>query len=91
MGFEPLVRKVQETHKTEGFAAARALIPDEMFDVVPMYAGSDLAGLPARLREYADAGSTRCVVAYVPSGDDLWGELQNYLNLADFARAPALQ
>jgi len=86
MGFEPIVRKVQETHKAENFAAARKLIPDEMFDVVPMYAGSDLAGLPARLREYEEAGSTRCVVAYVPSGQDLWGELQRYLKLADFAQ-----
>lgn len=87
MGFEPVVRKVQETHKTDGFAAARKLIPDEMFDVVPMYSGSDLSGLPSRLNEYAEAGSTRCVVAYVPSGDDLRGELENYLNLADFAQA----
>jgi alkanesulfonate monooxygenase SsuD/methylene tetrahydromethanopterin reductase-like flavin-dependent oxidoreductase (luciferase family) len=87
MGFEPMVRKVQDTHKAEGFAAARKLIPDEMLEVVPMYAGSDLAGLPRRLKEYEAAGSTRCVVAYVPSGDDLWGELRNYLQLADFARA----
>jgi alkanesulfonate monooxygenase SsuD/methylene tetrahydromethanopterin reductase-like flavin-dependent oxidoreductase (luciferase family) len=87
MGFEPVVKKVQETHKTDGFAAARKLIPDEMFDVVPMYAGTDLSGLPARLKEYEEAGSTRCVVAYVPSGDDLWGELKGYLELADFAQA----
>ena len=87
MGFEPIVRKVQDTHKSDGFAAARKQIPDEMLEVVPMYAGSDLAGLPARLEEYAAAGSTRCVVAYVPSGDDLWGELKHYLEIADFARA----
>jgi alkanesulfonate monooxygenase SsuD/methylene tetrahydromethanopterin reductase-like flavin-dependent oxidoreductase (luciferase family) len=87
MGFEPIVRKVQETHKSDGFAAARKLIPDEMLEVVPMYAGSDLSGLPGRLKEYEAAGSTRCVVAYVPSGDDLWGEIRTYLQLADFARA----
>ena len=87
MGFEPIVTKVQQTHKSDGFAAARKLIPDEMLEVVPMYAGSDLSGLPARLKEYEEAGSTRCVAAYVPSGEDLWGELQNYLNLADFARS----
>jgi alkanesulfonate monooxygenase SsuD/methylene tetrahydromethanopterin reductase-like flavin-dependent oxidoreductase (luciferase family) len=86
MGFEDIVTKVQQTHKSEGFAAARKLIPDEMFEVVPMYAGTDLSALPAKLKEYEEAGSTRCVVAYVPSGEDLWGELQNYLNLADFAR-----
>jgi alkanesulfonate monooxygenase SsuD/methylene tetrahydromethanopterin reductase-like flavin-dependent oxidoreductase (luciferase family) len=88
MGFEPIVRRVQETHKTLGFAEARKQIPDEMLEVVPMYAGSDLSGLPARLKEFEQAGSTRCVVAYVPSGDDLWGELKNYLELADFAGAP---
>ena len=87
MGFESVVRTVQATHKSEGFTAARKQIPDEMLEVVPMYAGTDLSGLPARLKEYEDAGSTRCVVAYVPSGDDLWGELRNYLDAADFARA----
>jgi alkanesulfonate monooxygenase SsuD/methylene tetrahydromethanopterin reductase-like flavin-dependent oxidoreductase (luciferase family) len=87
MGFEPIVRKVQDTHKADGFAAARKLIPDEMLEVVPMYAGSDMSGLPGRLKEYDEAGSTRCVVAYVPSGDDLWGELRSYLQLADFAQA----
>jgi alkanesulfonate monooxygenase SsuD/methylene tetrahydromethanopterin reductase-like flavin-dependent oxidoreductase (luciferase family) len=87
LGWEPVVHTVQETHKAEGFAAARKQVPDEMLDAVPMYAGSDLSGLPAKLEGYAKAGSTRCVVAYVPAGEDLWGEIKHYLEIADFARA----
>jgi alkanesulfonate monooxygenase SsuD/methylene tetrahydromethanopterin reductase-like flavin-dependent oxidoreductase (luciferase family) len=86
-GWEPVVRSVQEAHKAQGFAKARTLIPDEMVDAVPMYAGSDLSGLPEKLDGYAKAGSTRCVVAYVPAGDDLWGEIKHFLEIADFARA----
>lgn len=86
MGWEPVVRTVQETHQAEGFAKARLQIPDEMIDAVPMYAGTDLTDLPEKLEGYAKAGSTRCVVAYVPAGEDLWGEIQHFLRLADFAR-----
>ena len=86
MGWEPVVRTVQETHRSEGFAKARLQIPDEMLDAVPMYAGTDLTELPKKLEGYEKAGSTRCVVAYVPAGDDLWGEIRHFLELAEFAR-----
>lgn len=82
MGFGDVVAAVRDKHRTEGFSAARAQIPDEMLEVVPMYAGTDLSGLPQRLAEYERAGSTRCVVAYVPSGDDLRGEVANFLDQA---------
>ena len=85
MGWTDLVSKVQETHRTEGFAAARGLIPDEMVDDVPMYADSNLDRLPAKLVEYEKAGSTRCVVAYVPADDNnQWPEIENYLLNASF-------
>lgn len=86
MGWENVVSKVQETHKRDGFHEARQHVPDEMIDDVPMYAGSDLDALPEKLRGYRDAGSTRCVVAYVPSGGDQWSEIARYLELATFAR-----
>ena len=86
MGWGDVVSAVQQAHRDEGFAAARKLIPDEMVDDVPMYADRDLAKLPAKLAGYEEAGSTRCVVAYVPSTDDLEGELRNYLTTAGFVR-----
>lgn len=86
MGWGEVVSGVQEAHRTQGFAAARKLIPDEMVNDVPMYADSDLAKLPAKLADYEEAGSTRCVVAYVPNTEDLAGELRNYLTSADFVR-----
>lgn len=82
MGWGEVVSRVQAAHRTEGFTAARRLIPDQMVDDVPMYAASDLEGLPAKLAEYAAAGSTRCVVAYVPVGEDLRGELRAFLDSA---------
>lgn len=88
MGWASTVEMVQSTHKSDGFAAARRAIPDEMVDDVPMYAGSDLDALPAKLAGYEEAGATRCVVAYVPSDDTRqWEEIQNYLHNATFARA----
>lgn len=84
MGWGEIVDKIQATHKTEGFQAARKLIPDEMLEGVPMHAGSDLAGLEAKLALHAAAGVTRCVAAYVPTDDTRqWEEIQNYLNLAE--------
>jgi alkanesulfonate monooxygenase SsuD/methylene tetrahydromethanopterin reductase-like flavin-dependent oxidoreductase (luciferase family) len=87
MGWTDVVEKVKETHRSEGFAAARRLIPDEMVNDVPMYADSDLSRLPAKLAEYERAGSTRCVVAYVPTDDTKqWPEIEHYLKSASFAR-----
>ncbi len=86
MGWGDVVTAVQEAHRRDGFTAARKLIPDEMVDDVPMYADRDLAKLPSKLAGYEAAGSTRCVVAYVPNTEDLAGELRNYLTHADFVR-----
>lgn len=87
MGWSETVDAVQATHRRDTFAAARALIPDEMLEDVPMYAGSDLAGLPEKLAGYAKAGSTRCVVAYVPSDDTRQREeIERFLDAATFAR-----
>lgn len=83
MGWGDVVDSIQETYRTKGFAAARKCIPDEMVDGVPMYAGTDLSGLPARLAEHAAAGVTRCNVAYVPADDSRqWAEIDNFLTLA---------
>ncbi len=84
MGWESVVGAVQAAFDEKGFHEARRQIPDEMLDDVPMYAGSDLKGLPARLAGYEQAGCTRCVVAYVPSGESLWEEIRTFVEAADF-------
>jgi alkanesulfonate monooxygenase SsuD/methylene tetrahydromethanopterin reductase-like flavin-dependent oxidoreductase (luciferase family) len=86
MGWGEVVTSVQVVHHRDGFNAARKLIPDEMVDDVPMYADRDLGKLPAKLAGYEEAGSTRCVVAYVPNSEDLAGELRNYLTNAEFVK-----
>jgi alkanesulfonate monooxygenase SsuD/methylene tetrahydromethanopterin reductase-like flavin-dependent oxidoreductase (luciferase family) len=84
MGWGDVVGTIQEKYRTEGFAAARRSIPDEMIDGVPMYAGSDLSGLPAKLAGHAEAGVTRCNVAYVPADDSRqWEEIERFLTLAE--------
>jgi alkanesulfonate monooxygenase SsuD/methylene tetrahydromethanopterin reductase-like flavin-dependent oxidoreductase (luciferase family) len=83
MGWGDVVDTIQLKYRSEGFAAARKSIPDEMIDGVPMYAGTDLSGLPARLASHAAAGVTRCNVAYVPADDSRqWQEIDNFLTLA---------
>ncbi|MDA8033772.1 MAG: LLM class flavin-dependent oxidoreductase [Actinomycetota bacterium] len=84
MGWPQVVDRVQELHRTEGFAAARKSIPDEMVDAVPMYAGSDLSGLAAKLAVHEAAGVDRCDVAYVPADDTRqWEEIQSFLAQAE--------
>lgn len=83
MGWGAQVDTIREKYRAEGFAAARKSIPDEMIDGVPMYAGTDMSGLPAKLADHAAAGVTRCNVAYVPADDSRqWQEIERFLSLA---------
>lgn len=88
MGLGDEVERIRSAYSSDGFGAAREQVPDEMLDRVPMFAGSSFDGLTERLKAFEEAGATRMIVAYVPSGDDLWGELQHFLNTADFVGAP---
>lgn len=85
MGWAHVVDAVREEYGRAGFHAARGLVPDEMIEGVPMYAGSDLGRLPDKLADYVAAGATRMVAAYVPSTDDtdaMAPEIERYVALA---------
>lgn len=84
MGFGDQIEHIRGAYRSDGFRAAREQVPDEMLAGLPMFAGSSMDGLAERLKEFEEAGATRMIVAYVPSGDDLWGEIQHFLNAADF-------
>jgi alkanesulfonate monooxygenase SsuD/methylene tetrahydromethanopterin reductase-like flavin-dependent oxidoreductase (luciferase family) len=89
MGFAEDVERIRSAYASDGFRAARELVSDGLLAGVPMYGDSSLDGLTEWLQPYADAGATRMIVAYVPSGEDLWGELESFLAAADFVSAPA--
>ncbi len=89
MGLGEEVEAIRSAHRSDGFAAARARVPDSMLERVPMFAGSSFDGLAERLHEYERAGATRMIVACVPTGDDLRGELLRFLDTADFVGAVA--
>jgi 5,10-methylenetetrahydromethanopterin reductase len=90
MGWGQVVDTIAATHKTQGFTAARRAVPDEMLEAVPMYAGTDLSGLPAKLAIHQAAGVDRCNVAYVPSDDTRqWQEIRHFLGLAETIIAQA--
>ena len=80
---------VRDAYARDGFRAARDQVSDDLFAGVPMFAGSSLDGLAERLEAYREAGVTRMIVACVPTGDDLWGEIRHFLESADFVGAPA--
>jgi 5,10-methylenetetrahydromethanopterin reductase len=87
MGWGEVVERIQSTYRSQGFAAARRTIPNEMVDSVPMYAGTSLAGLKRKLDEHEAAGVTRCNVAYVPSDDTRqWEEIQTFLSQIETIR-----
>ena len=83
MGWGSVVESVQRVHRESGFQSAREQIPDEMLESVPTVAATSIDGVKARLAEYEAAGSTRCVVAYVVSGEDTWGEIRTFLDQMD--------
>ena len=87
MGFAEEVQRIGEAYEKDGFRAARDQVSDELFAGVPMFAGSSLDGLAERLDAYREAGVTRMIVAFVPTGDDLWGEIRHFLETADFVGA----
>jgi alkanesulfonate monooxygenase SsuD/methylene tetrahydromethanopterin reductase-like flavin-dependent oxidoreductase (luciferase family) len=87
MGFPAEVRRAREAHRKGGFHAAWDQVPDYMLDGVPMFAGSTLDGLVPQLRAFEEAGATRIVVAFVPSGDDIIGEIELFMKMADFVGA----
>jgi probable F420-dependent oxidoreductase len=88
MGYPDEVARAREAHRAGGFRAAWDQVPDHMLERVPMFAGDTLTGLDERLKEFEQAGATRLVVAFVPAGDDLMGEITRFIELADFVGAP---
>lgn len=89
MGFGDDVNRVRVAYASDGFRAARGQVSDDLLAGVPMYGASSFDGLSDWLKPYADAGATRMIVAYVPSGDDLWGEIESFLDSADYVSALA--
>ena len=89
MGFTEDVERIRDAYARDGFRAARDQVSDDLFAGVPMFAGSTLDGLAERLDAYREAGVTRMIVAPVPTGDDVWGELRSFVEAADFVGAPA--
>ena len=89
MGFAEEVDRIRAAYEQDGFRGARDQVSDELFAGVPMFAGSSLDGLAERLEVYREAGVTRMIVACVPTGDDLWGEIRSFLHAADFVAALA--
>ncbi len=87
MGLGEEVEAIRSAYRSDGFAAARARISDEMFERVPMFAGSSLDALVERLPEFEQAGATRLNLAFVPCTDDLAGEIRAFVNAAGFVAA----
>jgi alkanesulfonate monooxygenase SsuD/methylene tetrahydromethanopterin reductase-like flavin-dependent oxidoreductase (luciferase family) len=82
MGFAEEVEAIRGAYRSDGFGAARKQVPDSMLEGVPMFAGTSLDGLGERLRAFEEAGATRMIVAYVPSGDDLSAEISYFVEAA---------
>lgn len=89
MGLGDEVDAIRAAHASGGFRAARAAVSDRLFDSVPMFAGSSMDGLAERLRAYEEAGVTRMIVAFVPVTDDYRGEIERFVEAADFVGAAA--
>jgi probable F420-dependent oxidoreductase len=90
MGWGGVVDSARSAYEEGGFHAARLQIPDEMLDDVPMVAATNTDAVRRRLALHEQAGSTRCIVAYVPArDDDTWTQIKSFVDRADFTGHPA--
>ena len=89
MGYREEVGHVRGVYGQSGFHAAHDAVPDSMLAGVPMFAGSSLDGLSERVRAFEEAGATRLNVAFVPSGEDMWSEIHQFVGIPDLVRAGA--
>jgi hypothetical protein len=79
MGFAAEIEAMREAWGASGFEAARSLITDRLFDGVPVIAATSVDEVRRRIRAYADAGATRIILPYVPSSDDVVGEMKDFI------------
>ncbi|MBI2089180.1 MAG: LLM class flavin-dependent oxidoreductase [Deltaproteobacteria bacterium] len=85
MGFGNEVEAMRAAWKSGGFHAARGLITDRLFAGVPFVAATSVREIRERIQPYWDAGATRIILPYVPSSQDVVGEMENFISSWDSA------
>jgi hypothetical protein len=70
---------VREAYQSGGFRAAQGAVPDSLVDSLPTIAATSVEEARERMQPYLDAGITRLIIPYLPAGDDVVGETQQFL------------
>ena len=79
MGFDQESSAVREAYQSGGFRAAQTAVPDSLVDSLPTIAATTVGEARERMQPYLDAGVTRLIIPYLPAGDDVVGETQQFL------------
>ena len=80
MGFGSEVESMRSAWQRSGFHAAKALITDRLFQGVPLIAATSVEEIGEKIKPYADAGVTRMILPYVPSSEDVVGEIGRFIS-----------
>ncbi len=78
-GFEPEVTAIQEAFRRGGFKAATEALTDAYLDRLPVIPATSVGEVKERLRPFAEAGTDRLIVPYVPSTGDVIGEAKTFI------------
>jgi alkanesulfonate monooxygenase SsuD/methylene tetrahydromethanopterin reductase-like flavin-dependent oxidoreductase (luciferase family) len=79
MGFAAEVESMRSAWKTGGFHSARKLVSDRMFAELPLIAATSAHEILEQIRPYTAAGATRIILPYVAAGDDVVGEMKDFM------------
>jgi alkanesulfonate monooxygenase SsuD/methylene tetrahydromethanopterin reductase-like flavin-dependent oxidoreductase (luciferase family) len=80
MGLASEVEAMRTAWKSGGFHAARKLVTDRMFGMLPMVAATSAREVVDQIKPYVAAGATRIILPYVAASEDIVGEMKDFIN-----------
>ncbi|MBI4200373.1 MAG: LLM class flavin-dependent oxidoreductase [Chloroflexi bacterium] len=78
-GFQEEVLAVKAAHGQGGFRAAMAQVDDAYMDRLPVVLAKSVEEAKDRLQPYLQAGVTRLIIPYVPTGDAVLEDARRFL------------
>jgi alkanesulfonate monooxygenase SsuD/methylene tetrahydromethanopterin reductase-like flavin-dependent oxidoreductase (luciferase family) len=80
-GFEPEVSAVKKAFQEGGFKNAMTQVTDSYIEKLPVVVGTSIQQVKESLVPFVEAGVTRLIIPYVPSGDSVVADAREFLRL----------
>ena len=85
-GFQQEVTAIREAFQQGGFKAAMAQMTDDYMDRLPVVLGTSVEEVKEQLQPFVEAGVTRLIIPYVPTGDAVVEDAWRFLHAWEAAR-----